>query len=209
MRRIGDDNLETMLKLVRESAQLDDLGAVAIRRSSCLTMSRLHTLSRAGLRPSVEERAHLRHCRVCALRYQALHSDAEEHAAPSRTHRILTNLTGIAAAVLLTLALWPALQIGVVPESVPKSIGNPQRATNPNYAANMASTLSCVPCDANCDGWFDPFDVDAFILAVTDPRLYARDFPTCDSTCGIDLDGDGKVDRNDVEPFVSCMLNRR
>ncbi|MBL8878643.1 MAG: hypothetical protein JNG88_05935 [Phycisphaerales bacterium] len=203
----SDEHLLQMIRLVRESADLDDLGAAAIRRSTCLSMSRLHALTRSALRPDVEERAHLRHCQVCALRYQAMQS-APAIAAPSHTHRWLTNLTGIAAAALLALALWPAFQIGVAPDSVPSAVIH--NAAQPNSATSMtmASALSCVPCDANCDGWFDPFDVDAFILAVTDKGRFKRDFPICDSTCGIDLDGDGEVDRNDVEPFVACMLSK-
>lgn len=202
----NDEHLLQMIRWVRESADLDDLGAAAVRRSSCLSMSRLHALTHAVLQPDVEERAHLRHCRLCALRYQAMRSQPAT-AAHSNVHRWLTNLTGIAAAALLALALWPALRIGVAPESVPQAvIHNTARTASSNFPGAMASSLSCVPCDANCDGWFDPFDVDAFILAVTDKGRFTRDFPTCDSTCGIDLDGDGQVDRNDVEPFVACML---
>lgn len=209
---LSDEKLEMMLRLVRESAQLDDMGASSPRRSACLSMSRLAALTHGGLQPDVEERAHLRHCRLCALRYGAMQSVAAPITQRSRAQRWLTRLTGIAAAALLALALWPALQIGVVPDSVPDAVGPRHAPTLAGHALHpspaMASALSCVPCDANCDGWFDPLDVDAFILVLTDPRMFAREFPSCDNSCGIDLDGDGRIDRNDVEPFVACMLAR-
>lgn len=209
--KLSDENLERMLRFVHESARLDEVGAVSVRRSACLSMSRLTTLVHGGLQPEIEERAHLRHCRLCASRFGAMQSDAVVTPRRTRAQRWLTHLTGVAAVVLLMLSLWPALRIGVAPDSVPDAVGprnTPSLAGHTLQPPSMASALSCVPCDANCDGWFDPHDVDAFILIITDPRMFAREFPSCDNSCGVDLDGDGRIDRNDIEPFVACMLAR-
>ena len=58
--------------------------------------------------------------------------------------------------------------------------------------------------DLDCDGDVDSFDIDPFVLAVTDPIAYGQQFPDCDYLLG-DLDCDGDVDAFDIDPFVVCL----
>ena len=59
--------------------------------------------------------------------------------------------------------------------------------------------------DLNCDGAINLFDVDPFILAVSDPAGYAAVHPTCDIAAG-DCNADGTVDLFDVDPFVELLV---
>lgn len=59
--------------------------------------------------------------------------------------------------------------------------------------------------DMNCDGFFNNFDIDAFVLALTFPEQYALTFPTCDPMNG-DADGDGLLNNFDIDPFVAAIV---
>ncbi len=59
--------------------------------------------------------------------------------------------------------------------------------------------------DVNCDGTVDAFDVEPFIVVLTDPNSYAARYPSCDSLLA-DTDGNGTVDAFDIEPFVRLLL---
>jgi hypothetical protein len=58
--------------------------------------------------------------------------------------------------------------------------------------------------DLNCDGAVDAFDVDPFVLALSDPAGYAAAFPDCAGTLA-DVNGDGAVDAFDIDPFVEVL----
>lgn len=60
--------------------------------------------------------------------------------------------------------------------------------------------------DVNCDGAFNNFDIDPFVLALLDPAGYAAQFPFCDRL-NADIDQDGLVNNFDIDPFVDCVLN--
>ena len=62
-----------------------------------------------------------------------------------------------------------------------------------------------LPGDLNCDGAVDTFDIDPFMLAVTNPAAFAEEYPTCDIGNG-DVNGDGAVDLFDIDPFVSLLI---
>ncbi|MGE0482236.1 MAG: hypothetical protein AB7Q17_17395 [Phycisphaerae bacterium] len=62
-----------------------------------------------------------------------------------------------------------------------------------------------LPCDADCSGPTDNFDIDAFVLALTDPEQYASEYPSCDPLCTCDLNQDGAVNNFDINPFVACI----
>jgi hypothetical protein len=63
-------------------------------------------------------------------------------------------------------------------------------------------------CDVNCDGTVDAFDIDPFVLALTDQAAYEAKYPDCSYLCSADTNGDGKVDAFDIDPFVECLLER-
>jgi hypothetical protein len=60
------------------------------------------------------------------------------------------------------------------------------------------------PGDVNCDGAVDAFDIDPFVLALTDPAGYAAKFPNC-TIVNADCNGDGTVDAFDIDPFVKLL----
>ncbi|MCG3125372.1 MAG: hypothetical protein CHACPFDD_00190 [Phycisphaerae bacterium] len=73
-------------------------------------------------------------------------------------------------------------------------------------ADNMIVTLADViaPGDLNCDGSVNGFDVDPFVLALTDPTGYAGQYPNCDIAAG-DINADGSVNGFDVDGFVALL----
>lgn len=63
-----------------------------------------------------------------------------------------------------------------------------------------------LPCDANCDGVVDFFDIDPFVFALLDPAAYAAAHPNCNTLCVNDANRDGVVDFFDIDAFVACVL---
>lgn len=60
--------------------------------------------------------------------------------------------------------------------------------------------------DMNCDGAVNNFDIDPFVLALTDSAAYATQFPDCDAMNG-DVNHDGLLNNFDIDPFVTCISN--
>jgi endonuclease/exonuclease/phosphatase family metal-dependent hydrolase len=60
--------------------------------------------------------------------------------------------------------------------------------------------------DMNCDGAVDFGDINAFVLALSNPGAYEAAYPGCPSTNG-DLDGNGSLDFSDINPFVTLLSN--
>ena len=58
--------------------------------------------------------------------------------------------------------------------------------------------------DMNCDGVNDNFDIDAFVLALTDPSGYGAAYPACDSMLA-DCDHDGSVSNFDIDAFIDLL----
>ncbi|MBL8877695.1 MAG: hypothetical protein JNG88_01140 [Phycisphaerales bacterium] len=58
--------------------------------------------------------------------------------------------------------------------------------------------------DANCDGSVNNFDIDAFVLALTDTAAYALAYPNCVIATS-DVNQDGAVNNFDIDPFVACI----
>jgi hypothetical protein len=58
--------------------------------------------------------------------------------------------------------------------------------------------------DMNCDGTVDFGDINPFVLALTNPGVYATTFPNCNIMNG-DINQDGSVDFGDINPFVALL----
>ena len=76
-------------------------------------------------------------------------------------------------------------------------------------AIHMEGLFTVVPLshqagDLNCDCLIDAFDIDPFVLALTDPAGYAAAWPDCDHMLA-DCNGDGVVDAFDIDPFVELL----
>jgi hypothetical protein len=61
------------------------------------------------------------------------------------------------------------------------------------------------PGDMNCDGTINNFDIDPFVLALTNPAAYRTEYPSCDFY-NADANGDGSVDNFDIDPFVLLLI---
>jgi hypothetical protein len=61
--------------------------------------------------------------------------------------------------------------------------------------------------DANCDGLVNAFDIDPFVVALTDASLYASTYPGC-NVHNADCNGDGVVNAFDIDPFVRLLVGR-
>jgi hypothetical protein len=60
------------------------------------------------------------------------------------------------------------------------------------------------PGDMNCDNAVDFGDINPFVLALSDPDEYRRQYPDCDIANG-DINRDGKIDFGDITPFVALL----
>ena len=60
--------------------------------------------------------------------------------------------------------------------------------------------------DLNCDGEVDAFDIDPFVLALTDPAGYAAAYPDCNIN-NADTNGDCVVNAFDIDPFVELLTS--
>jgi len=60
--------------------------------------------------------------------------------------------------------------------------------------------------DLNCDGVVNNFDIDPFVLALTNPHEYAKQYPHCERMLA-DCNADGKVDNFDIDPFVKLLTS--
>ncbi|MGE0480862.1 MAG: hypothetical protein AB7Q17_10370 [Phycisphaerae bacterium] len=60
------------------------------------------------------------------------------------------------------------------------------------------------PGDLNCDGMVNNFDIDPFVLALTDPAAYEAAHPGCDIR-GADTNDDGQINNFDIDAFVALV----
>ena len=79
------------------------------------------------------------------------------------------------------------------------------RHLNAFNAVGATFLFACIRGDMNCDGDVDSFDVDPFVLALTDPPGYTTAYPHCNRLNG-DINCDGSVDSFDLDPFVVCVM---
>jgi len=70
-----------------------------------------------------------------------------------------------------------------------------------NVYCNQATT----PGDLNCDGAVNVFDIDPFVLALTDAAAYTDAYPDCNID-NADINGDGEINVFDVDPFVDLLV---
>lgn len=60
--------------------------------------------------------------------------------------------------------------------------------------------------DLNCDGLVNNFDIDAFVLALSDIEAYDAAYADCDPM-NADIDNNGLINNFDIDPFVACVAN--
>ena len=74
------------------------------------------------------------------------------------------------------------------------------------YDADGNMTNAYIVGDMNCDGQMNNFDLDPFVLAITNPGQYESQYPDCDILNG-DVDGNGTVNNFDVDDFVALLTS--
>ncbi|MCG3127661.1 MAG: hypothetical protein CHACPFDD_02528 [Phycisphaerae bacterium] len=60
------------------------------------------------------------------------------------------------------------------------------------------SAATCIPCDTNCDGSVNGFDVDSFVALLSGAEI------PC-APCAGDTNADGSVNGFDIDPFVTAL----
>ncbi|MBL8878667.1 MAG: CHRD domain-containing protein [Phycisphaerales bacterium] len=60
--------------------------------------------------------------------------------------------------------------------------------------------------DTNCDDAVDNFDIDAFVLALTNPEAYEMQYPDC-FVLNSDINHDNVVNNFDIDGFVECIAS--
>lgn len=84
---------------------------------------------------------------------------------------------------------------------------NPQQTPNgPAYTASFRCGARGMIADLNCDGRVNNFDIDPFVLALSDPVAFAGLHPFCDRMLA-DTNLDGVVDNFDIDGFVLLLTN--
>lgn len=116
----------------------------------------------------------------------------------------LTPTAGLAADVeggtVVSLRLSPVTStLGFTFHS--RNYGNPDQ--HPHLAFTAMPRL---PGDMNCDGLLNNFDIDPFVLALTDPESYGTEYPGCSLLIG-DMNLDGVFNNFDIDLFVECIVN--
>ena len=112
------------------------------------------------------------------------------------TAALLASWPAIAAAEDGSIVAWGRNQYGQL--NVPKPITD-FVAVAAGYDYSLGLKSGCEPCDANCDGTVDAFDIGPFL-----DLLFNAGVPC--NTCTGDTNADGNIDALDIEPFLNCLF---
>lgn len=80
----------------------------------------------------------------------------------------------------------------------------PDPADRPRLTVEYSPPSTAAIGDMNCDGNVNNFDIDPFVLALTNPIGYAELYPDCDIN-NADINQDGVVNNFDIDGFVNCL----
>lgn len=88
----------------------------------------------------------------------------------------------------------------LTPTPTPTAISTNTPTPTPSATPTPSHPLG----DLNCDFLVNSFDIDPFVLALSDPVAYAAAFPHCDRMLA-DINQDGFVNFGDINPFVELV----
>lgn len=110
---------------------------------------------------------------------------------------------GITGGIARQLAVFDPDGAGPMPALL--AVGGTFSQVGGQPAGNIAFLAPAVSRgDLNCDCHVDNFDIDAFVLALSDETEYESQHPACDRTRG-DVNGDGRVDNFDIDAFIALL----
>ncbi len=115
---------------------------------------------------------------------------------------VLSDFTGITA---LTMGDRQGGEVALYFTADVDTLGTPSLTDDTEGGFELVLRVA-LPADMNCDGLVDNGDIDAFVLALTDPAGYVATYPDCSIENG-DTNGDGSTDNGDIDSFVQCLLN--
>ena len=75
------------------------------------------------------------------------------------------------------------------------------------YFDRVENTTAFPRGDTGCDGTVNNFDIDPFVLALTDPLAYELENPGC-NILNADCDNNGEVNNFDIDAFVELLTAR-
>ena len=75
---------------------------------------------------------------------------------------------------------------------------------NGDGVPDECATNCLAKADSNCDGSVNSFDIDAFVLALSDQSAWEAGF-TCDFVCANDCNDDSLVNAFDIDAFVAIL----
>ncbi len=141
--------------------------------------------------------------------------DEDEIVIPADTFRSLVGPTGVALLKLEASAAvnpnqcspmsWSEIALSYLADTDCNGNGRLDRC---DIASGVSADLNtngvpdeceCTPCDTNCDGMIDAFDIEPFI------ELLIGSGAPC-GPCSGDINGDGTIDAFDIEPFIACLV---
>jgi endonuclease/exonuclease/phosphatase family metal-dependent hydrolase len=102
----------------------------------------------------------------------------------------------------LPSAWYPPEIIGFPNPNIISLVASPHRPVTVDFVLPAAPTWSVG--DMNCDGTVGFGDINPFVLAISNPSLYASTYPGCAILNG-DVNGDGTFDFGDINPFVALL----
>jgi hypothetical protein len=102
---------------------------------------------------------------------------------------------------------WMGEYLGLAVDAGFVNLAFTSSATDPRgdvFFDRVSTALFVFRGDLNCDGLINNFDIDPFVLALSNPAGYAQQFPGC-NRMNADIDRDGLVTNFDIDPFVACI----
>lgn len=100
---------------------------------------------------------------------------------------------------------WPSPTSAGSPHTVTIRAANSEGFDDESWLLTVTSSGCPTRCgDMNCDGLVNNFDINPFVMALSDPSLYEASFPDCDLMNG-DIDQNGLLNNFDINPFVECI----
>jgi len=93
-----------------------------------------------------------------------------------------------------------------VPDGCDIANGTSQDANGNGVPDECEGCAGQLMADANCDGAVNAFDIDAFVLALTNPTAWEAQYgANCDIECVCDCNEDGEINAFDIDPFVDIL----